>query len=401
MPDLTKVKTGGIGPSGETIFDVFSGDDHIKDPNDPRLKGIHIPDLPDRPEGAPADFKSQFPAVITTDKIRDGLGEAGLDADDISDLEGDEDVDAFVSDVNKRLKRNDDIVTEITGLAGPTVEEQDVEADIETLENELQNLVEGVEERPLSGTVLKSGIAAEINNITQGNTRESLVLLRRMGQLEKKLTRLQGDRQAQFDALKLEYDLGRQNVQDAINFYKLTAPEQLAINEETGQVWFRNPLTGEVSVTQLPDFEAPEEEKETKFETRNVNGRTIRFGFDSEGNIVSRKDLGKTTGVQDTDDDPGSINQDTVARNLNSVGLDTSIITSGNKLTKANKDKIVGAGVPPSIVDLITQSIIEGNTLDEIRQALKEGFGQDVGFGYLDTYMQTLQDEGGEGNPFE
>ena len=55
------------------------------------------------------------------------------------------------------------------------------------------------------------------------------------------------------------------------------------------------------------------------------------------------------------------------------------------------------------MVDDINQAILEGNTLEEIRQALAEGFSKDVGFGYLDTFMQTLQQEGEEGieNPFK
>src|SRR3990167_7985076 len=91
------------------------------------------------------------------------------------------------------------------------------------------------------------------------------------------------------------------------------------------------------------------------------------------------------------------------ASRLLAVGLPTGIITTGGQLTKGNKDKITSKGVPPSTVDDITQAILEGNTLEEIRQALAQGFGKDVGFGYLDTFMQTLQQEGEEGieNPFK
>ena len=99
----------------------------------------------------------------------------------------------------------------------------------------------------------------------------------------------------------------------------------------------------------------------------------------------------------------GGITADTVASRLISVGLPTGIITTGGQLTKGNKDKITSKGVPPSVVDDINQAILEGNTLEEIRQALAEGFSKDVGFGYLDTFMQTLQQEGEEGieNPFK
>ena len=84
---------------------------------------------------------------------------------------------------------------------------------------------------------------------------------------------------------------------------------------------------------------------------------------------------------------------DTVASRLNSVGLSPAVITTGNKLTKGNADAVAAQGVPPSVVELITQAILEGNNLDKVRQALTEGYGKDVGFGYLDKYMGTLQEK--------
>src|SRR3990167_9366399 len=55
---LSKVGTSAVGPEGEPIYDVFAGQEHIADPNDPRLKGIDIAGLP---EGqAPTSFKSRF-----------------------------------------------------------------------------------------------------------------------------------------------------------------------------------------------------------------------------------------------------------------------------------------------------------------------------------------------------
>src|SRR3990167_8166861 len=55
---LSRVGTGSVGPDGKPIYDVFSGGEHIQDPNDPRLKGIDIAGLP---EGqAPTNFKSKF-----------------------------------------------------------------------------------------------------------------------------------------------------------------------------------------------------------------------------------------------------------------------------------------------------------------------------------------------------
>ncbi|KKR46082.1 MAG: hypothetical protein UT82_C0018G0017 [Parcubacteria group bacterium GW2011_GWB1_40_14] len=87
----------------------------------------------------------------------------------------------------------------------------------------------------------------------------------------------------------------------------------------------------------------------------------------------------------------GGISADQATSRLLAQGLPTNILTTGNVLTKGNKDNITSAGVPPSVVDLITRAILEGNTLEKIRQVMMEGYGKDVGFGYLDKYMSTLQ----------
>jgi len=52
------VETGSIGPRGKPVRDIFIGQEHIKDPNDPRLAGINLETLPLRT--APAGFQSQF-----------------------------------------------------------------------------------------------------------------------------------------------------------------------------------------------------------------------------------------------------------------------------------------------------------------------------------------------------
>lgn len=64
--DLSKVPTQGVGPSGEPIFDVFAGQEHITDPNDPRLKGVNIPNLPTGQ--APTGFKSKFQQTFEQQK---------------------------------------------------------------------------------------------------------------------------------------------------------------------------------------------------------------------------------------------------------------------------------------------------------------------------------------------
>lgn len=55
--NLTRVPTSSVGSSGP-VFDVFSGSDYIKDPTDPRLSGVNIGSLPIGT--APQGFQSSF-----------------------------------------------------------------------------------------------------------------------------------------------------------------------------------------------------------------------------------------------------------------------------------------------------------------------------------------------------
>lgn len=57
-PETFKVGTGATGPGGEPIYDVFSGGQHVSDPNDPRLKGVNIANL--QTGTAPQGFQSKF-----------------------------------------------------------------------------------------------------------------------------------------------------------------------------------------------------------------------------------------------------------------------------------------------------------------------------------------------------
>src|SRR3990167_2318101 len=67
-PVLSRVPTGSIGPDGKPIYDVFDGSEHIKDPNDPRLNGVNIFNLP--LGRAPEGFKSQFQPVTGEQNVK-------------------------------------------------------------------------------------------------------------------------------------------------------------------------------------------------------------------------------------------------------------------------------------------------------------------------------------------
>ena len=72
---LQKVPTQSVGPDGKPIYDVFGGQEHIQDPNDPRLKGTDIATLPTGQ--APPSFKSKFEQGFQ--KANEALGGAAGD----------------------------------------------------------------------------------------------------------------------------------------------------------------------------------------------------------------------------------------------------------------------------------------------------------------------------------
>ena len=73
---------------------------------------------------------------------------------------------------------------------------------------------------------------------------------------------------------------------------------------------------------------------------------------------------------------------------LYNVGLPVNVATTSGELTKGNLDKLVNAGLPQDTAQGIYDAIIQGYTLEEIRQYLRDNGVDPV---ILDTFMQTLQ----------
>jgi hypothetical protein len=94
------------------------------------------------------------------------------------------------------------------------------------------------------------------------------------------------------------------------------------------------------------------------------------------------------------------IGGDTLTTNLNKVGIPPSVATTSGKLEQGYKDKMMDAGLLPSVIDGIWQNIVNGNTFEEIRQGIRSQGGDPA---VLDVFVQVLQKQGGEqgiSNPF-
>ncbi len=73
---------------------------------------------------------------------------------------------------------------------------------------------------------------------------------------------------------------------------------------------------------------------------------------------------------------------------LYTVGLPSGITTQKGKLSTDNLNKLTKAGIPPETAQGIIDAILQGNTLDDIRQYFRDNGVDPV---ILDTFMMTLQ----------
>jgi len=372
-------------------------------------------DQPDKTVGGTDEISGE----ITDTKVK-------IDKDliDLSQEEPDTtspEVDKLLADLQVQQDRIEKRLEE--DLAKIEKEFEGAEGEVKLKQEEARSKAEG--RTRIGGFITKMEIQ-DLQRLERGFRLESIAL---QGQKQTALTAARRAAENQdFELSKLEFDVARQadidltkKKQDHFNnllkiqdrFRELNKPlrelEQDDVEYLIGLMEFAKSEFGDTDIVAaafgdlkrgdiIARYLSSDEYKksikgDTKFETRVVDGRVVRFGFEGTEQ-VSRQDLGKSTTPGGGNIIPGGP-EDTVAERLLEVGLDASVITTNNELTKGNRDRIVSEGVPPSIVDQITQAITSGLTLDEIRQSLKNDFGQDVGFGYLDSYMQTLQRGGG------
>jgi len=326
-PELYKVPTGSIGPDSQPIFDVFGGPnatDYIKDPNDPRLSGINIPDLPEgtAPEGFESQFKTPAGDLYNKGAVTTGeLPEERL---------------ATLKKLEDRMNMTDDYVSQLMSLYTPTDREKSLQEEIDQMRISAELGIAKEEEReaPMS---LVTGRQAALEK--QANIK--------LTGLQRELTRLTGNREGQLKAIETAYDIKRQNIQDAVSFYQLTAPDKLFVDENTGKVYFHNPATGEVYGEQMPGWKpSPDEFKYVDLGNRiavmDESGREVRSlpkgklpGDNGGGNVESWANL-LEIGQATIANVPTNIRNSVVAY-LRDKGIDINKPLSDTALTHINQ----------------------------------------------------------------
>lgn len=404
MADLFKVKTGSIGARGETIFDVFEGQRKIELP-ELQQRGLNIDHIA---EGqAPAGFKSEFlPAASTTDGFRKELEKNGLTPETVSSLAEDQ-----FNEVRESFKRQDEALIRLTELGKPSDEELQLESDIDELNEMIRQGVQKVEERSLGGAILKSAVANEIQAITQGNTRESLAILRSIDTKTRLLTAEQRKRQGEIEVEKIK--LEREGMTEDRFFKMFNLQRDMEKDEQEREdrlnarqkSYLDNITSGFVGLTfdeLTPEQQRTIAQQANQIDPSGVLLASIRNRMNIEKNALELEELDKRSLIAARGDSIPS-DKDAIVQNLIGVGLKPGIMDTKFKLIKSNTDKILAKGVPTGVIDFIWKSIKAGKDLETIRTDLTK-LQEDAGspdprgaaFGSLDAFMSALQEDGDE-----
>jgi hypothetical protein len=86
--------------------------------------------------------------------------------------------------------------------------------------------IQRVQERPLEGATLRSGMESEIQNIASGNTRESLVNLRQQTFEAERLNLLTTQRRQELESLKMQLEQGNINTDNLFKYQQLNQEMQ-------------------------------------------------------------------------------------------------------------------------------------------------------------------------------
>lgn len=188
QPGLSKVATQSVGPDGKPIFDVFAGQQHISDPNDPRLKGVNIEQLPTGQ--APQGFKSKFEQGFDNAKGQLGnpdISEGGQgralvssftdnqnDTKALGFLQGDE----FFTNLTKTFQEFVNPENQRASLAD-TYNQMIKDSGIEAMDMELintKNIIEGSEEDIRTEITKAGGFATESQVLALTNSRNKQLI---------------------------------------------------------------------------------------------------------------------------------------------------------------------------------------------------------------------------------
>lgn len=153
--------------------------------------------------------------------------------------------------------------------------------------NESQSIVDRNVGGGLPG--ITDAITRELGDVNNGLTPTSLANLRQKTFYAQYLTLLQGTRTQKLEAAKSLFDANRNNIQDTLNVYKETAPQNIStqVNSLTGDVYVvtRNPVNGTISQTKAGNIGVQKAYTESGMTTDPMTGGLVFYGLNSDGSV--------------------------------------------------------------------------------------------------------------------
>lgn len=119
----------------------------------------------------------------------------------------------YQNEVSANMARTNDILSQALQKMQLTQEEKLAQERLLGLQQLQKQAQQQVQERPLDGTMLRGAMQSEIQNISTGQTRESLVNLRQQTFEAERLQLLTAQRQQELEGLKMQLEQGNVNTQ--------------------------------------------------------------------------------------------------------------------------------------------------------------------------------------------
>jgi len=278
-----------------------------------------------KPAGATPDFSVTPPASFSSSTVNKAFDPNAPTVSDIRNT-----LTTKQSAIDTSLQRVLDYFTPSAEETAAAANVAKLKGEADQIQQDTQNKIAAEEVQPVTAAV----VTAQQNE----TNRQGLYKLNskniELNTAISTLANIQSSRQAKLDAAKFVYDANKNSLSDTINIYKTLAPENIGtqVDATTGNVYVltKNPLTGQTVMQvagnigpskayQSNEIKVDENTGDTVFygvkpdgsvetkiltkgtgptnlsyETREVGGRIIRFGFNKQGQVVSKVDLGSS-----------------------------------------------------------------------------------------------------------
>lgn len=409
---LTKVATGSVGPDGNPVYDLFQNGQHLTQ----YPAGVNINDIP--VGQAPQGFKSQFaPALDATNTGQAIVQNSGTSAVDyLNNLNAYVDrslgidtakanVEAATSAVDTFMsneKTATQILNEEYAARGITQKESlltELDKTIQQSTTELKNLPDnvktsmqdaGISQAQLDRLVAKESLkpTQALNELLQNRNALASEINTAMSFAEKFANTQMADQAAKLSALQWEATSANGTLKD------LSAQKQSIITQAVNErktvmdLALKNPSAGIDTYNDSYDQAAAKvvanpTSTATTFSIQNIGGNEIRFGFDDQGNVVSKIVLGPAGrgggGGGGTGGTGG--NPSTASNWFVNVGGQT--VDASKFISASDRNLLVNAGLSIPDAKEIAVAIAGGANLDDIRKQLS---GENKDPKMLDTF---------------